>query len=64
MKAVLGCLKYILEKAASMSPERSNGGQQQGDIDGTDIADDVIDLDDNDFTNPPNEEDDEEGEED
>jgi hypothetical protein len=68
MRRVLGCLKYILEKTASMSPnltpERSNGHQQEGDADGTDGADEVIDLDDNDFTNPHNEEDDVESEED
>jgi hypothetical protein len=63
MRNVLGCLKYILEKTADMSPiltpDRNGGGQKQCDVDGTEDADDLIALDDNEFLNPPNGEEDE-----
>jgi hypothetical protein len=67
MRVVLGCLKYVLEKTASMSlnsaPEQS-GGQQEDGADETDDGDEPIDLYANDFMSAPNEEEDEVAEED
>ena len=58
MAKVLGWLKYLLETTAAMSPNvtpEKNGGDEK---DREDLQDPLIDMDDNDYTNPP--EDDEE----
>jgi len=58
MLEVLQCLRYILETTAEMSPNvtpERNGGDEK---DADDLSDPSVDLDDNDYTNTP--EDDEE----
>ena len=58
---VLGCLRYILETSASMPPNMTpdkNKGDEENRGDGINcalidvIADPAIDVDDNDFMNP------------
>ena len=66
-RVVLGCFKYLLEKTSNMSPnlspDRNDGRQQQGanniadEVDETGGADSPIDVDDDEFINPPEEED-------
>jgi hypothetical protein len=58
MAKVLGWLKYVLETTAAMSPiitPEKNGGDKK---DREDLKDPPIDVDNNDYINPP--EDDEE----
>jgi hypothetical protein len=57
----MGCLEYVLEKTANMSPnlvlERNNGCERKSGVEETADADadtdDPIVLDDNDFLIPP-----------
>lgn len=53
LATVLGCLKYLLEKSASMTPNlsRERNSEHPMDVDGGE--DPAIDLDDNEFMNPP-----------
>jgi hypothetical protein len=65
MLEVLQCLRYILETTAEMSsnvtPERNDADGNDADgNDADDPGDPAIDLDDNDYTNPPQDDDDDE----
>ncbi|KAM6501087.1 hypothetical protein JOM56_004101 [Amanita muscaria] len=54
---VLGCLKYLLEKSASITPNlipKRNGGHA---LDGDGDEDPAFDLDDNEFMHPPSDDD-------
>jgi len=66
LRVVLGCLEYVLEKTANMSPNLTperNGGRQGGVDETVDAdADDPILLDDNEFLHPPTDEEDEDDE--
>jgi hypothetical protein len=50
---VLGCLRYILETAAEMSPNVTPGKNGGDEKDVGDCADHEIDLDANEYTRPP-----------